>query len=63
MNWEKAEKRVTEIQTQLADPKTYEDAEVLRALTREHEETSKQAAKLMENYEHLTSRIATIEEQ
>ena len=63
MNWEKVEKRVTEIQTQLADPKTYEDAEVLRTLTREHEETSKQAAKLMENYEHLTSKIATIEEQ
>ncbi|NCG41494.1 MAG: ATP-binding cassette domain-containing protein [Actinobacteria bacterium] len=63
LNWEKVEKRVTEIQTQLADPKTYEDAEVLRTLTREHEETSKQAAKLMENYEHLTSKIATIEEQ
>ncbi len=55
--WEQAEARVVELQTQLADPSIYEETQRVRALVAEHDAAKDQAAKLMSEWERLSTQL------
>ena len=52
--WERAEARVVELHTLLADPDLYQDRDRLDALVREHDESKDQASELMAEWERLS---------
>jgi len=56
-SWEKAEEELAQLQTQLGDSSTYEDPELVRALSKRHEELKDNAAGLMEMYETIQRRL------
>jgi len=55
--WETAEADLVKLQTQMADPATYEDATKLRSITSEHDEVKDKAADLMAEWERLSARL------
>ncbi len=56
-SWEKAEEELAQLQTQLGDSSTYEDPELVKALSKRHEELKDNAAGLMEMYETIQRRL------
>ena len=56
-DWEAAEARLVELQTEMADPATYEDPDRLRELTTTHDEVKDKAAELMSEWERLSARL------
>lgn len=59
--WEKAEAKVVDIATQLAEPEVYEDPERLTELTKAHHEAKDAAAELFVEWERATEKLERAE--
>ncbi len=55
--WERAEARVLDLQTKMADPSIYDDAAQVKVLVADHDAARDQAAALMQEWEQLSARI------
>ncbi|NNE73858.1 MAG: ABC-F family ATP-binding cassette domain-containing protein [Acidimicrobiales bacterium] len=56
--WEKAEAEVARLQAVLADPTTYDNADLMQATVAEHDEAKEKAANLMSEWERLSEKLS-----
>ena len=60
-DWEHAESVVADLQTQMADPETYQNPELVRDLTSRYDAAKTEAARMTTEYEAISRRLDRVD--